>query len=188
MSWTYNVSHHMLLARHCGKYSLKVFALPCAFDATTSPSIGIPKRLAQEIRESYGILFNAWPSIPRHAQYGRFIGLSKFCWCWSCTSTTFRSKTIRARQAEALRVSASKGCRDARSDFDPQLVDLMNNDDSINWTSDMFPSLWPRVVALQTHLETSRPWNFWVLFRDRRDTVQFWTFLYVWNRVENFRS
>ncbi|KAI1311511.1 hypothetical protein F5Y03DRAFT_391598 [Xylaria venustula] len=41
--WTHNVSHHMRLSQHSGRYFLKMFALPCAFGATslTSDAVGI---------------------------------------------------------------------------------------------------------------------------------------------------
>ena len=61
------------------------------------------------------------------------------------------------------------------SEFDPLLVELMVNEPS-DWTPELFPSLWSRIVVLEEHLTTAKPWNIWILFRDQRDTLQFWTF------------
>jgi len=48
----------------------------------------------------------------------------------------------------------------------------------LNWIPDYFQVLWPRIIELEKHLQAARPWRFWVLFRDRRDTLQFWTFFF----------
>jgi len=58
--WTQNVSRHMLLSKSGGRHELELFSLPCAFGATTSESVGVSAELAQEIQESYTMLFNAW--------------------------------------------------------------------------------------------------------------------------------
>jgi hypothetical protein len=65
----------------------------------------------------------------------------------------------------------------SRSEFDPLLLELMSNPEPENWDHELFVHLWPRIDALDEHLQGAKPWNFWVLFRDRRDTLQFWTFL-----------
>ncbi len=36
-----------------------------------------------------------------------------------------------------------------------------------------------RIQPLDQCLQDAKPWNFWVLLRDNRDTVQYWTFLLV---------
>ncbi|KAJ4356651.1 uncharacterized protein N0V89_004687 [Didymosphaeria variabile] len=55
ISWTYNISRHMMLSRIGGRYVLELFALPCALnaDSLTSSAVGISSELAQEIQESY---------------------------------------------------------------------------------------------------------------------------------------
>lgn len=180
--WTYNVSRHMLLSRHGGRHVLEVFALPCVFNATslTSDAVGIPSELAQEIQESYCILFNAWPSYPLHAKIGRYFGIRRFCWCWSCSAYRYRRSIIlKLRKGDTTiswRVRKAKDSS-SRSEFDPQLLALMDCNGSDDWTYDLFPSLWPRITALEEHLQSAKPWSIWILFRDRRDTLQFWTFL-----------
>jgi len=182
ISWTHNLSRHLLLSRHAGRYILEVFALPCAFSATTliSDAVGIPSELAQEIQESYCILFNPWPEKPMHVTLGRYLGIRRFCWCWSCSAHRYRQAVI-SRYHKACDMDSRKAKRkrsgDHRSEYDPLLITLMNNAESSDWTQDLFPCLWSRIVVLEEHLQLAKPWNIWILFRDRRDTLQFWTFL-----------
>jgi hypothetical protein len=188
--WTPNVSRHMLLTKVSGRVVLELFSLPCAFDAITSPEVGIPVELTQEIEESYAVLFNAWPNVPLHARLGAFVGLRKVCRCWSCSAYRFRQRCITANKTRAL--ASPRRRRNVASDphqggFDPTLETFMTNQSMSDWTPDEFPTLWPRITRLEQHLQTSRPWSLSVLFRDRRDTMQFWTFLYdfgFWQSVE----
>jgi hypothetical protein len=178
--WTPNVSRHMLLTKANGRSVLELFSLPCAFNAITSPEVGIPTELTQEIEESYAVLFNAWPNTPLHARLGKLLGLRKMCWCWSCSAYRFRQRCITAcktRVPVSSRVGRNVTSDLYHSDFDPVLQTLMTSQSVRNWTPDDFPMLWPRIVRLEQHLQTSRPWSLSVLFRDSRDTVQFWTFL-----------
>lgn len=46
ISWTVDVSRHMLLAKTGGRYVLELFSLPCALKITQSIAVGIPKDLA----------------------------------------------------------------------------------------------------------------------------------------------
>jgi hypothetical protein len=182
ISWTHNISRHMLLSRHGGRHTLELFALPCAFNASslTSEAVGIPSELAQEIQESYCILFNAWPDQSLHVGYGRYIGIRKFCWCWSCSAHRYRSQVIANYRKEFHHASSKRMKRNRRGDrlgeYDPLLVELMDNESS-DWTQDLFPCLWSRITVLEEHLLSAKPWSIWILFRDRRDTLQFWTFL-----------
>jgi hypothetical protein len=175
VAWTHNLSRHLLLSKRDGQYILEVFALPCALGATSlsSETAGISSELAQEIRESYSLLFNAWPKTSWHSRLGR-----QFCWCWSCSARRHRSQVITSyKKFNRHRTLGAKGPRDAHgSEYDPLLVELMNNEPS-DWTPDLFPNLWSRVMVLEEHLQGAKPWSIWVLFRDRRDTLQFWTFL-----------
>jgi hypothetical protein len=182
--WTPNVSRHMLLTKVGGRVALELFSLPCAFDAITSPFVGIPVELTQEIEESYALLFSAWSTVPWHAKLGKFVGIHKVCWCWSCSAARYRQRCITACKTLAPATSARK--RKVSSNmqngvFDPTLEKLMKSQSMGDWTPDDFPTLWPRISRLEQHLQTSRPWSLSVLFRDRRDTMQFWTFLYVCN-------
>jgi hypothetical protein len=180
--WTPNVSRHMLLTRIGGRVSLELFSLPCAFDAITSPAVGIPVELTQEIEESYAVLFNAWTKEPWHAKLGKFIGIRKVCWCWSCSAASYRQRCITTCKTRAPATSPRKtkvASNMHQGVFDPTLEKLMKNQSMGDWTPDDFPTLWPRIMRLEQHLQTSRPWSLSVLFRDRRDTMQFWTFLYV---------
>jgi hypothetical protein len=182
ISWTHNISQHMRLSRHGGRHTLELFALPCAFNASslTSNAVGIPSELAQEIQESYCILFNAWPDQSWHVRYGRYIGIPNFCWCWSCSARRNRGQVIAKYRKEFYHASLRRMNRSRRGDqlseYDPLLLELMDNESS-DWTQDLFPCLWSRIMVLEEHLLSAKPWSIWILFRDRRDTLQFWTFL-----------
>jgi hypothetical protein len=180
VAWTHNISRHMLLCKRGNRHVLEVFALPCALSATTltSRAVGITPEYAQEVMESYSLLFNAWSDTPRHAKYGKFFDPFGFCWCWSCSARRYRTQVIlEYRKLSKKRTPGSKRCRSSHaSEFDPLLLDLMENEPS-DWTPEFFPSLWSRIMILEEHLQAAKPWNIWVLFRDRRDTLQFWTFL-----------
>ncbi|KAH8725784.1 hypothetical protein GQ44DRAFT_680494 [Phaeosphaeriaceae sp. PMI808] len=180
--WTHNFSRHLLLCKRSGRYVLEVFALPCALTATTltSDAVGIAPEFAQEIRESYSILFNAWPDTPRHAKWSKPIGGGRICWCWSCSAYRYRKQIVSRYQKLSKRKPAGpKATRFSNlSEFDPLLVELMKNEPS-DWTPELFPSLWTRIMVLEAHLQSAKPWNIWILFRDRRDTLQFWTFFFA---------
>jgi hypothetical protein len=66
------------------------------------------------------------------------------------------------------------------TEYDPLPVELVGNEPS-DWTRDLFPHLWSRITILEEHLQAAKLWNIWILFRDRRDTLQFWTFLLATN-------
>lgn len=176
--WTQNISRHMLLSKYCGRHVLELFSLPCAFGAITAPPIAIPVELTHEIEESYAIFFNAWYETPAHVKLGRFVGIRKYCWCWSCSAYRFRRKCVSACKRHDKMNSRQKG-DSVSGHFDPFLETLMTNQSIQEWTPGAFPNFWSRIVRLEQHLQTSRPWSLSVLFRDRRDTMQFWTFLYV---------
>lgn len=184
ISWTANISRHMLLSRHGGRHILEVFALPCALNATslTSTAVGISPELVQEILDSYCILFSAWPGLPMHARIGRWFGIRKLCWCWSCSAHCYKTRVIhnyrRSCGGKSRKTNRMRGS-DYHSEFDPLLAKLMNDTEASDWTQDLFPFLWSRVTELEEHLQEAKPWSIWILFRDRRDTLQFWTFWYV---------
>jgi hypothetical protein len=169
----------MMLTKSSGRYTLELFSLPCAFGATTSNAVGLTPELAQEIRESYAMLFNAWSGVALHVRFGRLFGIRKICWCWACSAYRHRRKCIAdcKRSVGAGQRRRRVGQEMAQSEFDPTLVDLTENTAQCDWTADDYPHLWSRITRLEQHLQTSRPWSLWILFRDRRDTVQFWTFL-----------
>jgi hypothetical protein len=172
--WTHNISRHLLLSNRGGQHILEVFALPCALSASSLrfATTGIGPELAQEIRESYSSLFNAWPEVTRHAKFGA----GRFCWCWSCSARQHRNQAFTEyKRFSKYRTSGAKRSQ-RESEYDPLLIELMNNEPS-DWTPDLFPNLWSRIVILEQHLQVAKPWSIWVLFRDRRDTLQFWTFL-----------
>ncbi|PSN66442.1 hypothetical protein BS50DRAFT_455653, partial [Corynespora cassiicola Philippines] len=183
IAFTRNISRHMILSRHRNRCLLEIFALPCAFQAASVSSgvVGITSELIQEIEESYCILFNAWSSQPLHAKVGRYFGIRRLCWCWSCAAYRYRKDVIaKYRQIldEDTRHRQRKDQLELEDEFDPQIVKLMEQRSS-DWSHELFPSLWPRIMLLEEHLQAAKPWSIWILFRDRRDTLQFWTFFFA---------
>jgi hypothetical protein len=178
IAWTHNISRHLSLSKRDGRYTLEVFSLPCALNATSMRLSGVSTELAQEIRETYSLLFNALHRIPRHVKLARKIGIGSFCWCRFCSMRRHQNRAIMSYKtfSKHRTLGATRAQRTHDIEYDPLLVELMSSEPS-DWTPDMFPHLWARIVILEEHLEEAKPWSVWVLFRDRRDTLQFWTFL-----------
>lgn len=175
ISWTTNLSRHLLLSQHAGQHYLELFAFPCALQGDAArilASMGIPAELIDEIEASYATLFHPIKPSPIHkAFHGIFrylIWLRRWCWCLGC-----RSRRLRTKALASLR--SSKGQHHCIK-FDPTLGTLMKKD-ATQWNQTEYAQLWPRIMALDAHLRQTKPWSFSVLFRDRRDTVQYWTFL-----------
>lgn len=179
IKWTPNVSRHMLLSKTAGRHDLELFSLPCAFDAINSSLVGVSAELTMEIQESYAMLFNAWPDTPSHTKFGSAIGVRHWCQCWSCSAYRYRQRCLAKCRAGASDRSQRSTKALLTNDYDPLLETLSAGSSMPDWTPDDFPLLWSRIARLEQHLQSSRPWNIWVLFRDRRDTMQFWTFLLV---------
>ncbi|ORY04372.1 hypothetical protein BCR34DRAFT_572745 [Clohesyomyces aquaticus] len=173
--WTNNLSRHMLLSRNAKQYYLELFAIPSALSSPGPgrmlSQVGISGDLQDEIYLSYAPLFN--PRIPSwsHRYIGALICLRHWCWCLSCSSRRLASRQLRVLRSHAEKSDSSL------PRYDPLLKNLMQEEPKI-WDQIEFGYLWPRIVALDAHLAGSKPWSFWVIFRDRRDSVQFWTFLF----------
>jgi hypothetical protein len=181
ISWTWDLSRHMILTPVNGRHTLEVFAMPCIFNATrcTAQTIGLPPNLATEIKYSYAMLFNAWPRAPRHARRLRFLGIRKICQCWSCAAFRFRNSMLEEYEQWCNdNQRASKTTHgESQSLIDASMATLVQSKPLRDWDPAMFPQLWSRIARLHQHQLTAKPWSIWMLFRDRRDTLQYWTFL-----------
>ncbi|KAF2787607.1 hypothetical protein K505DRAFT_123857 [Melanomma pulvis-pyrius CBS 109.77] len=178
--WTYNLSRHMLLSKHAKKHYLELFALPSALSGgpdKTLRDIGISGDLIEEIQQSYANLFNPKKTFFLHRYFGSMVGLRFWCWCLCCSSLRLRDRQLRKLKTESHAHGSIQLTDSARPRYDPGLGRLMNAK-ADRWDQTEFENLWPRIIALDAHLSGSRPWSFWVIFRDRRDSVQFWTFLF----------
>jgi hypothetical protein len=178
--WTVNISRHLLITSYCGIAYLELFALPSAIDDGTGAvlaSTGVPVDVMLDIKNSYAGLFNPTRPSTYHQLLKPILAMEYWCWCQGCSSHRLRLREFRklragkgkARHHDTL-ISVPK--------FDPLLVTLAQQK-SNTWDPAEFPTLWPRILALNKHMNQSKPWNFLVLFRDNRDTLQYWTFLYV---------
>lgn len=58
-------------------------------------------------------------------------------------------------------------------------VEILMTKDTKEWDAETFENLWPLIDKLGEFVHNAKLWNIWVLFRDRRDTSQYWTFLFV---------
>jgi hypothetical protein len=156
--WTHNISRHLMLSKRGGHHTLEVFALPCALSAGSLrfSTTGIGADLAQEVRESYSLLFNALWEVPRHAK----LGAGRFCWCWSCSARQHRNRAIDEykRFSQHRAPGGKRSRREYSSEHDPLLIELMSNEPS-DWTPDLFPNLWSRIVILEQHLNVAKPWS-----------------------------
>lgn len=179
IAWTQNIARHMLLSKRSGFYYLEIFALPCALQAGADKvlsSMGISTDLVDEVECSYATLFNPSSESKLHRILAWIIGLHHWCWCLHCTARRFRKRTLERLNKTKRRRRASSTVTGCRMTCDDQIRVLMERNAS-QWNQTEFGNLWPRILVLDSHLQRARPWNFWVLFRDRRDTVQYWTFL-----------
>lgn len=170
-TWTTNLSRHLLLSQHGDRYYLELFALPCALQGGAVQildTMGISADLIEEIENSYATLFHPTKASRIHRSFQNLVGLRRFCWCLSCRSRRLRNRVLASIQQVKSKQHGIK--------FDPMLKALMKND-ATEWNQTEYAQLWPRIMALDSHLRQTKPWSFSVLFRDRRDTVQYWTFL-----------
>lgn len=175
IAWTQNILRHMLLSKRADTHYLELFALVPLTEAQRQSFQSTD--LIDEIEHSYATLFNPVPEAKWHKTLAWVTGIHLWCWCLHCTA--YRSKQqilgtlkdAKRRQPETLSLETSY-----RVTYDDRLRVLMERKAS-QWDQTDFRNLWPRILALDSHLQRARPWSFWVLFRDRRDTVQYWTFL-----------
>lgn len=105
-----------------------------------------------------------------------------WCTCWNCQ---YRRAAMDALES----LKKAMGCHhDERPEgnemtdprtgphqdlFDPAILHYISRD-AEDWTPVRFPVLWERIMALQELEAKARPRSLLALFRDRRDTVQWW--------------
>lgn len=179
IAWTQNLSRHMLLSKRAESYYLEIFALPCALQGGADhvlSSFGISTDLIDEIECSYATLFNPSSESRLHKTFAWMIGLHHWCWCFYCTAHRLRKQSLETLKGSSHTRPGSSVETSYRITYDDQIRVLMERKAS-KWDQTDFKNLWPRILVLDSHLQRARPWNFWVLFRDNRDTVQYWTFL-----------
>ncbi len=177
--WTNKISRHLLLSNHAQKVYLELFAMPSVCDgapASVLKCAGIPIDLMDEIRQSYANLFNPQSRSKMHVYFGSLVGLRFWCRCLSCSSRRISDAQLKQLESESFKSEDIMLTDSISPGYDAYLGTLMRSE-AQNWNHTVFKQFWPRVLALDAHLSNSKPWNFWVIFRDRRDSVQFWTFL-----------
>jgi hypothetical protein len=178
--WTNNLSRHMLLSKHTKKFYLELFAIPSALQGgpdTVLKYTGINSDLMEEVCQSYANLFNPKRPGRWHRYLGTPLGIRFWCWCISCSSTRLMDSQFKKLKSTSPVPVDIKLTDSTRPRYDPALKYWLNKR-ARGWDQTEFENLWPRIVALDAHLSGSKPWSFSVIFRDRRDSVQFWTFLF----------
>jgi hypothetical protein len=181
IQWTTNISRHLLLSSSGGCKVLEVYALPSLFRFCTASlkKAGIPEKLKLEVLESYPLLFNPRDDANPHG--GRFGAWRRWwCWCVSCSSRRVRVHELArlSGQISTLKTPQHAGLI-TKNEYDSYLKIIMVTAHRGQWDSEFFRLLWPRITLVDEHLKKSRPWNFWVLFRDRRESLPFWTFFFA---------
>jgi len=169
--WTDNIARHLLLSSHAGASYVELYAFPCMLrrsEEMYTPT-GVTKAYINEVSKSYAILFRPRHTIATTHRVANWFGARRlFCWCLSCTSYRLTQLEFRAIQSERAQYAGII--------FDPVLHEV-SGDKRTDWSQGSYPNLWARVMALQAALQDAKPWSFWVLFRDRREKLPFWTFL-----------
>ncbi|KAK8029915.1 hypothetical protein PG993_011206 [Apiospora rasikravindrae] len=177
--WTDNLSRHLLLSKTGQRHYLELFGLPCALQGRPPESLhkaGITPALVYEVQSTYANLFNPVRVSSVHGTLTAYTGLRYCCWCVGCASWRFRTHEIKRLLQDPYKKKPGAPGWSAQLPYDPELESLMRQE-ATSWNQAEFPDLWPRILALDHHLQAARPWNFWILFRDSRDTIQYWTFL-----------
>ncbi|KAI1861069.1 hypothetical protein JX265_009688 [Neoarthrinium moseri] len=179
IKWTDDICRHLLLVNQGGLTYLEIFAIPCAIHGGAEYVLekgGIPAELAQDIKASYANLFNPVRLSRIHRIMKPILAMGYWCWCLSCSSRRLKTREFRKLQANHNDSSSPRN-RASTPPYDP-LLSILAEAKAVPWDPTEFPNLWPRLLSLHEHMNRSRPWNFWVLFRDNRDTLQYWTFLF----------
>lgn len=170
--WTDNLSRHLLLSSHGVTPHLELFALPHLLEAAEGglKHAGIPGDTIAAIRSSYLTLFNPVPS--PHTWLMKMTK-KRITTVWMCPCLSCESKRLTLRQIGVLQ-KEEKFCY-----VDEAFQELVTSGGAGPrlWTQDIYAMMWPRIKVLETHLSTATPWSFWVIFRDRRSKIQYWTFL-----------
>jgi len=165
--WTDNLSRHLLLSVRSNIWSVEIFAFPCVLQEdgyrAKIQAAGVDNHYLQEIRSSYANLFN--PTVPAIPHRVFNLVLKPICWCVYCSS----SRILR-RELVTLKKKNS-------GIFYDKVIEGVSSELAKQWNHSSYQHLWPRILLLQMHLQNAKPWSFWVLFRDRREKLPFWTFL-----------
>ncbi|KAM5350196.1 hypothetical protein ACJ41O_006701 [Fusarium nematophilum] len=191
--WTKNMARHLLITRWAGRTTVEIFSLPSALAVPFPP--GVDRAFVDEVKASYASLFypdaesfKISPNTDQHVDeaghdyahlissphcgpLSRLCGRRFWCTCWNCQ---YHKTAVGALES----LKKSMGCHHPQTIphqdlFDTEMLHDISRD-AEDWTPEGFPVLWERIVALQGLQAKARPRSLLALFRDRRDTVQWW--------------
>lgn len=179
--WTTNLARHLLLSKNHGRSTVEVFSLASALSSAFPEAMS--DSLVREVKASYVGLFRIDlnvggcntiskttqvhdPSIlsPHRSIAERMILRSLWCWCRECSYCRASCHAFSLLQRERR---------------DQAIWFYVEPSSQRNWKPETFPSLWPRIMALREYQNRARPWNLRSLFRDRRDTPNWWGMMCV---------
>jgi len=204
--WTTNMARHLLLSKSHGRTTVEVFSLPSTL-STAFPR-AMSGSLVQEVASSYVRLFNIDLDVgsyiiisntmqphnatilsPHRSIAERMILRSLWCWCRKCAYCRASRQALTSLKREMCcpldgRHSVESGSEGGQGSpgfdlFDPAIWFYMGPSPKRDWKPETFPSLWPRIVALREYQDRAKPWNLRSLFRDRRDTANWWGMMCV---------
>jgi hypothetical protein len=167
--WTENICEHLTVTEKTGKKVLRLFCRPSIL--LSERPRGTDAKLRNEVVLSYHLLFHAYDGKSNAHSDGYMNSLfrrSYWCGCPACSLARMRAQLLD---------SLPHGIA---APLDPALRRVINEPskhENPKWDPTTFEYLWPTVLKLHAFQRDSRPWSFWVAFKDKRDTVRFWTFL-----------
>ncbi|KAI9163330.1 hypothetical protein HJFPF1_04936 [Paramyrothecium foliicola] len=199
--WTDNIARHLLVTQCGAKHYLELFALPCAVQPGPREVLdtvcGIQENLINEIESSYALLLNPISLSKWIKHTNRTLCISGFCWCRSCRYLRYRTRLFRRlkikphqAQKRYTELLANRSSRQSEGlvprpplPFDPRIEELAarqqleGEDTMLYFRRSSYPLLWSRIVALDGLLQQAEPWNLRTLFRNKNDTLKYWTFV-----------
>ncbi|KAF8537897.1 hypothetical protein BDD12DRAFT_845022 [Trichophaea hybrida] len=167
IEWSTDITEHLTLKHEHEKTSLLLFSLPCILGQHSTFSlstVGISNELQYEITLSYGLLFGRFPN--EHSR--RWIPGKWMCNCIGCkvAGTLEEAMIVIENTGQVLDPSLRRHCREMKS--------VCNV-----WVPSDFKHFWTRIHDLNQFLQERKPRTLVQLFKDRRDTLQYYTFCFA---------
>jgi len=182
IEWSTDITEHLTLKHEYEKTSLMLFSLPCILGQHStlalrysdlqiayslrrllrlSSTVGISNELQYEITMSYGLLFGRFPD--EHSR--RWIPGTWMCKCIGCKVAGVLEETMIAIENtdQVLDPSLWRHCREMKPACNV-------------WVPSDFKHFWTRIHDLNQFLQERKPRSLVQLFKDRRDTLQYYTF------------
>jgi hypothetical protein len=168
IKWINNLSNHLM--RRPGSNVVEIFGQPellCAVDPFDRTHMSMQYR--EEVRSSYRLLFPLDRYVVHSSRVSRLVRLRSWCLCQSCKTRRLIEKHKGRFGQDSDRILALL----------PQAGEQQSRAPKA-WTADRFPILWSRIVKLKEFQAEAKPAKFWQMWRDRRNPVQYYGTMSVW--------